>query len=64
MCSGYPLMTPTSLHTLVASCLMGHLSEALWGLEASLQEIHKWRRGCNQSSDTDIHVKSPVTNGI
>lgn len=43
MCSGYPLMTLTSLHSLVVSCLMGKLREALWGLKASLQEIHKWK---------------------
>lgn len=27
MCSSYPLMTPTSLHALVASCLMGNLKK-------------------------------------
>lgn len=41
MCNAYPLMTLTSLYTLVVSYLLGNLRGAPQGLKASPQEIHK-----------------------
>lgn len=64
MCSSYPLMTPSSFQALVVSCLMGNVEKHCGVSRRLCRKSTNGNEVATIPPDTDMHVKSPVTEGI